>query len=77
MPVLAYWSGDGSAPRCRGSSTLPRRSRPFASGHAYQNYIDPDLTSWRQAYYGANFARLQAVKSEYDPDDLFRFRQGL
>ena len=49
----------------------------FASGQAYQNYVDPELTSWRQAWFGSNLARLQAVKREYDPDRLFRFRQGL
>lgn len=50
---------------------------PFFGDHAYVNYIDPDLKNWRNAYYGANAARLAEVKSTYDPDRLFRLPQGV
>jgi FAD/FMN-containing dehydrogenase len=51
--------------------------RPYASGQAYQNYIDPSLPNWRQAYYGANYTRLTQVKATYDPHRLFSFPQAV
>jgi FAD/FMN-containing dehydrogenase len=51
--------------------------RPYASGQAYQNYVDPALTNWRQAYYGANYTRLSQVKGKYDPDRVFSFPQAV
>jgi FAD/FMN-containing dehydrogenase len=51
--------------------------RPYASGQAYQNYIDPDLTDWRTAYYGQNLTRLTQIKAAHDPAGLFTFPQSL
>ena len=51
--------------------------RPYANGEAYQNYLDPDLDRWQNAYYGANLPRLQQVKATYDPGDLFHFEQSI
>jgi hypothetical protein len=48
-----------------------------ASGQAYQNDEDPDLTNWRQAYYGRNCSRLAHIKAKYDPHQVFKFPQGI
>jgi FAD/FMN-containing dehydrogenase len=50
---------------------------PYASGQAYQNYLDPELSGWQQAYYGANYPRLLQVRATYDPDHVLKLPQGI
>ncbi|MGW0535934.1 FAD-binding oxidoreductase [Streptomyces sp. NPDC003032] len=49
----------------------------YASGAAYQNYTDPTLTNWREAYYGDAAPRLKKLKKQYDPGRFFDFPQAL
>jgi FAD/FMN-containing dehydrogenase len=50
---------------------------PYGGGGSYLNFTDPDLTSWRSAYYGENYARLAQIKRRVDPDGFFAFDQGI
>jgi len=50
---------------------------PHLGNAAYVNYQDAAIPDWPSAYWGANYARLQAVKKQYDAHDLFRFPQSV
>ncbi|KAK0502867.1 hypothetical protein EDD18DRAFT_1306169 [Armillaria luteobubalina] len=39
----------------------------------YINYPDNRLNNWQDLYYGSHYLRLQALKKEFDPSDVFNF----
>lgn len=75
-----YWRMSASpevvAANTEWMNRLYESMHPHAAG-AYSNYIDPDLSGWEQAYYGANFERLRAIKTQHDPHRVFDFAQAI
>jgi FAD binding domain/Berberine and berberine like len=53
------------------------KMRPYVSGMAYQNYIDPAREGWQHAYYGRHLQRLEATRVRVDPDHYFNFPQAI
>ena len=58
------------------SNGMRATMRPWSSGRAYVNYMDP-LIADATSYYGANYARLVQVKAKYDPRRVFNPPQGV
>jgi hypothetical protein len=78
---LAYWD-QGDSQRVADAnlawiSDFYNEMRPFVSGFAYQNMIDPDLDDWQRAYYGSALEGLMDVKATYDPTNVFHWAQSI
>ncbi len=46
-------------------------------GGSYTNEGDFFERAWKSEFWGSNYARLARIKSEYDPDNLFRVHHGV
>jgi FAD/FMN-containing dehydrogenase len=64
-----------NAERVGAAMTELRRVVPEPGAYVSEsNYFEAD---WRKAFWGANYARLRAVKDKYDPDGLFFVHHGV
>ncbi len=78
LQYYAEWSSSSSTNgKVAAVRALYAAMRPFLPGYSYVNYIDSDLTDYAPAYYKGNLARLQTVKQQYDPDNVFHFAQSI
>lgn len=73
-----------------GIPTLNQKTRDFVNGiidniqggsanplTTYPGYVDPLLTNAQESYWGPNLEALQAIKTQWDPTDLFHNPQSV
>jgi FAD/FMN-containing dehydrogenase len=53
------------------------RSRPFASGGAYINFLTEEEADRVAFAYGGTYTRLRELKTRYDPTNFFRMNQNI
>jgi FAD/FMN-containing dehydrogenase len=53
------------------------KSKPFATGNVYINFLTEEETDRIASAYGSNYERLTKIKAKYDPDNLFRMNQNI
>ena len=73
MNVHGRWSDARDDERVRvWARRAFQAAAPHATGGGYVNFLTDDEAERVSASYGANYPRLQAIKQQYDPDNLFR-----
>ncbi|WP_432840613.1 FAD-binding oxidoreductase [Dactylosporangium sp. CA-092794] len=78
VSIIAQWATDAETDaNVAWVDDFAGALRPHLTGEVYQNYADRDLSDWPAAYYGANYPRLQRVKRQYDPADVFHTPQSI
>ncbi|MDI5983777.1 FAD-binding oxidoreductase [Halomonas sp. M4R5S39] len=76
--VLRMWQDPAdSAANIAWGRRCFRAVAPFLEEGAYVNYLGDEGEARVRAAYGANHARLVALKNEYDPANVFRFNQNI
>jgi FAD/FMN-containing dehydrogenase len=77
--IIAQWMNPADSARCTAwaRETYARMERFFAPGR-YVNYLgDDEAGDPVAAAYGANYRRLQEIKTKVDPQNLFRLNQNI
>jgi FAD/FMN-containing dehydrogenase len=78
MNVHGRWSDPRDDERVRAwARQVFQDAAPHATGGGYVNFLTDDEAERVAASYGANHARLQAVKRRYDPDNQFRMNLNI
>ena len=78
IAFLAQWTDPGESQlHIEWAQALANSIRPFSSGAYYLNYLGEEGEDTIKAAFGANHARLMAVKTKYDPKNFFCLNQNI
>lgn len=74
-----YWNRENQTVGALNSANQVYRAlAPFTSEFSYANLIDFELgPTYLHAYYGDHVERLIKIKNEFDPENIFNWRQGI
>ncbi len=76
--IMPAWSDPSLADKCLAwAQSFASVLSAFGASDAYVNYLGDEGPSMVKASYGANYARLAALKRKFDPDNFFRFNQNI
>lgn len=77
--VLSQWTDAADSEACIGwARETYAKMQPFVASGRYVNYMDDDDAGDPVlAAYGANYRRLQELKTKYDPKNFFRMNQNI
>ena len=76
--IDAVWSEPARAPACIAwTREMWEAVCPYSTGRVYVNFLGDEGTARVRAAYGPNYERLVAVKTQYDPDNLFHLNQNI
>lgn len=76
--LQAYWQQESQEAKLTTAfETIQTLFRDSGIKAHYRNYPDINFKDWETMYYGNNYARLQEVKRQYDPEDLFHYPQSV
>jgi FAD/FMN-containing dehydrogenase len=77
LGIFAMWEGTEPEPHLRWVRRFADAMHRFSTGTVYVNYLGEEGDARVRAAYGPNFERLVAVKTRYDPGNLFRLNQNI
>ena len=77
FPISIWDDPEEDTSRIRWARELWEAVRPFSTGGVYANNLGEEGPERVEAAYGANYPRLVALKTKYDPTNFFRLNQNL
>jgi hypothetical protein len=78
MPViLGAWKDGPAEPHMKWVQNTYNAYKPYSVPETYANLISAEQQYSGSTLYGSNYARLQAIKLRYDPDNLFRMNANI
>ena len=78
ITILIQWTDPNLTSYCISSiNQVYGKLIPYTSAFCFPNMIDYDLQNYMSAYYGDNQTRLITIKTQYDPENVFKWKQSI